>query len=100
MLSKTSEEANIIQKKQIPLKKIEEYYRDFFSYFSAANLERWSGAVRSLNGLLSEEEVKAATKKLNNNRAVGSDGLPAVYFKHAGWGAYLRGSITAPQQNI
>lgn len=47
-------------------------------------MDRWSGVPRALEKPISREEISTAIKRLNNNRAVGPDGLPAEYFKYAG----------------
>ena len=66
------------------IREIEERYKKTFKSGEQEHMDRWSGAARALEKKVSREEIKAAIKRLNNNRAVGPDGLPAEYFKYAG----------------
>lgn len=78
------EDRHIIRNKVKIIKTIDECYKNFFNGASATNLEQWNGLTRPLHSPITEGEVKTAVKRLKKNKAVGPDGLPAGYFKHAG----------------
>ena len=75
---------DLIQDTRDMIKEVEAFYKDFFNDEEVEALDKWQGEKRALTKEITELEVDEAIKRLNNNRAVGPDGLPAEYFKHAG----------------
>ena len=62
---------------------VKQHFTEQFYDASKVNVEKYIGEPKPLNKRITPDEVTEVTKRLNNNKAAGNDGIPGELYKYA-----------------